>query len=389
MQETFTVPAHRMETLTARLNKLVNKANKYGNEPIGYTIGEKHIVEKVITNNFHRREKIQIEMVDIIVWGNAPKYGEYTFAAKVEFMDGGENVVHNIANIELENRFRFMVNHCDHCGHNRVRNNVYVFTNANGEQMAVGSSCLKDFTGCENPLEIANRATFANDVADICGDEEKEYFGSFGESQYTAQSLLQCAAANIRVNGWIAKANANYELGIMSTADRVHKDMLGKNIHWTPVEICEADIALADETLQYFRNADYFGNDYLNNIRVILKSDIVKHHHMGLVVSAVNVILKEKSQRIIADTNVSQFVGNVRDRLRNISVIFEREIFVGSTMYGDKFIYQFNYNGNTLVWFTDKKELTIGNTYTMDASVKEHKEYRGVKQTVITRATIG
>lgn len=388
MQETFTVPAHRMETLTARLNKLVKKANKYGNEPIGYTIGEKHIVEKVITNNFHRREKIQIEMVDIIVWGNAPKYGEYTFAAKVEFMDGGENIVHNIANIELENRFRYMVNHCDHCGHNRVRNNVYVFTNANGEQMAVGSSCLRDFTGCDNPLEIANRATFFSDVQDICEDEDKEYYGSFGEAQFTAKELIQYAAANIRVNGWVSKATAMADDGVMSTYDRVMCDMF-PNGKWKPVEICDADIAIADETIQYFRNADYFTNDYLNNIRIILKSDIVVRHHAALIVSAPNVIMKEKAKAVVnVEANTSEYVGNIKDRLRGIKVVFEREIFIGSSMYGDKFMYQFNYNGNTLVWFTDKRDFEIGNTYTMDASVKEHKEYRGIKQTVITRASI-
>jgi hypothetical protein len=40
------------------------------------------------------------------------------------------------------------------------------------------------------------------------------------------------------------------------------------------------------------------------------------------------------------------------------------------------------------VWFTSKQDFTIGETYTMDFTVKEHKEYNGIKQTVITRAKV-
>lgn len=389
MFASFNVPAHRMETLTARLNKLVKKANKYGNEPIGYTIGAKTMAEKLIHNNGNRPHKIQVEMVDVIVWGNAPKYGEYTFAAKVEFMDGGENVVHNIANIELENRFRFMVNHCDHCGHNRVRNNVYVFTNANGEQMAVGSSCLRDFTGCDNPLEIANRATFFSDVQDICEDEEKEYWGGAGEYIFSAAAILQSAAANIRQYGWISKAKA-MELETTPTSQYVINDLIKNNGKWVAVEICDADIAMAQSAMDYFRAGNQFDNNYLDNIRVILKSDMVAYRHLALVASGVQHVIREQSNIVAnaAKAIVSQYVGNVGDKLKDIAVIFEKEIYIGETQFGSKYLYCFQHNGNSVNWFTDKRDFEVGNAYTMSATVKELKEYKGIKQTIVTRAKI-
>ena len=384
-QDTFIVPAHRLDTLLPRLNKLVKKANKYGNEPIGYTVGEKQITKKLIANHGNNPETILVETVAVTVWGNAPKYGNYTFAAKVELF-GEENIVHNMANIDLDPRFRTMVSTCDHCGHNRVRNNVFVFVDGNGKQLAVGSSCLHDFTGCDNPLEIANRATFASDVKDICDDEESAYYGSFGEYNFKAIDILQSAAANIRNNGWISKT-VGIERDIMPTADYVVKDML-PNGKWKPCEIIACDIEQAQMVLDYFRNAANFKNDYLNNIRVILKQDYVAHRHLALVASGVQYLIKEQSKKIEADKTQSKYVGNVGDKLKEITVIFEKEIFIGQTQFGDKYLYQFNSNGNAIVWFTDKKQYEIGMEYTMNATVKELKTYNGINQTIVTRAKL-
>jgi len=390
MQETFTIPAHRMDTLLPRLNKLVKKANRYGNDPVGYTIGATHIVEKTIHNEYNRPQKVQIEMMDITVWGNAPKYGDHTFAAKVEFMDGGEHIVHNIANITLDNRFRTMVNHCDHCGHNRVRNAVYVFTNANGEQLAVGSTCLRDFTGCDNPLEITLRATFANDIATICADEETQYFGSFGEAHFSAMAILQSASANIRNYGWVSKANCDYENGLMATSHRVANDLTKSNAIWNQVDTTDADTDMANTVLEYFRAGNEFDNDYLNNIRVILKSDVVAYRHMALVASGVQHIIRENAKHITTQSAaiVSEYMGKVGDKLADIAVIMQKEICIGTTQYGTKYLYCFNHNGNVINWFTDKKDFEVGVTYMMNATIKELKVYNGIKQTIITRAKI-
>lgn len=171
--QTFSIPAARLAKLTARLDKLAKKSNKYGTELVSYTVGNRFMFEKC--------KGVSVEMVDIIVSGEAPKYGDYTFAAKVELM-GDENIVHNIAGVELDPRFRTMVNECDHCGHNRVRNDVFVFVDNNtGEQLAVGRTCLRDFTGCDNPQEIAARASWIEDTENICKDEEESFYSGGGE----------------------------------------------------------------------------------------------------------------------------------------------------------------------------------------------------------------
>lgn len=385
MEMTFTVPARNLLTLTARLDKLARKANKYGNDPVGYTIGET-VTREIKTDN----GKIEIDFVEIAVYGDAPKYGNYTFLAKVELHDG-ENIVHNMTGTELNPRFRNMVSECDHCGHNRVRNDVYVFADESGNQLAVGRTCLRDFTGCDNPLEITNRAEWFSIVSKECDDEFDSYMGGFGKWFYSTDKVMQYAAANVREYGWMSKANADYDSGNMPTNDRVIRDLNPTGKH-RPIEITEPDIALATETIEYFRNLPIQVNsDYLNNLRVILKSKDIDPKHIGLAVSAISVILRNKSKA--SETNnaktESLYFGQEGTRYRAIELTFNREIAMGDNGYGEQYMYCFTDNkGNQFTWFTSHREFEIGNTYKMDFTVKAHREYRGIKQTNITRASI-
>lgn len=380
--QTFSIPATRLTKLTARLDKLAKKANKYGTELVSYQVGK--------TFYFEKSKGVEIEMVDITVSGEAPKYGDHTFAAKVELL-GEENLVHNIADIKLDPRFRTMVNECDHCGYNRVRNDVFVFVDNNtGEQLAVGRTCLRDFTGCDNPQEITARASWIEDVKKACQDEEENFYSGGGEYFFRTEYILERAAANIRTHGWSPKSKEDYQLGVISTASMVELDLFPSAKH-TPVEVTEQDKLIVEETIKYFKNASFFDSEYLDNIRVILKKDHVSRRHLGLAVSSINHILREKTKQAeMAEKGAnSDFVGTVKQRGKGIELKFTKEIYLGSGPYGDKYLYTFvEGEGNQIAWFTSKQDFKIGKIYSMDFTVKEHKEYNGVKQTVITRAKV-
>lgn len=380
--QTFAVPTYRLASLTKRLDKLAKKSNKYGTEMVSYKIGEAYNVEL--------DKDVFVEKVDITVSGEAPKYGDYTFAAKVELM-GEENLVHNVADIDLDSRFRTMVSECDHCGHNRVRNDVFVFVdNKTGEQVAVGRTCLRDFTGCDNPQEITARATWLSDAADIFEDELDNLNNYSGPVSLRLSRVMQIAAANIRTFGWLSKSNEDIAMGKMSTASMVELD-LKPNAKHTPAEVTQQDVDLASETIEYFRSASYFGSDYLDNVRIILGQDYIKEKHLGIAVSGINHIIREKVKQAetASKAETSEYIGAVKQRGKDISMKFVKEIYLGSGPYGEKYIYSFiEGDGNEAVWFTSKQDFTIGETYSMDFTVKEHKEYNGVKQTVITRAKV-
>ena len=85
--------------------------------------------------------------------------------------------------------------------------------------------------------------------------------------------------------------------------------------------------------------------------------------------------------------SVSEYVGEIGDR-----EIFELTIqkAIGlDGMYGHSTMHIMEDTvGNVFVWNTASKTLEVGKTYKMKGTVKDHREYRGVKQTVLTRCTL-
>lgn len=85
--------------------------------------------------------------------------------------------------------------------------------------------------------------------------------------------------------------------------------------------------------------------------------------------------------------SLSEYIGEIGDRDTfelTVKKAISLESFYGSsTMHimEDK-------NGNTFVWNTASKTLEVNKTYRMKGTIKDHKEYRGVKQTILTRCTL-
>lgn len=84
----------------------------------------------------------------------------------------------------------------------------------------------------------------------------------------------------------------------------------------------------------------------------------------------------------------SEYMGEIKERLRNLDVIVTgcREI---DSAYGLFYLYTFLFGENVLIWKTSvEKTLSIGQHVALTGTVKEHKEYNGVKQTVLNRCLL-
>lgn len=88
----------------------------------------------------------------------------------------------------------------------------------------------------------------------------------------------------------------------------------------------------------------------------------------------------------------SQWVGNEGDKIEaTVEVVnvssFETESYASNYYTAIKYVFTFvDENGNTLTWFTTSfKEWEKGQTIKIKATIKGHKEYKGCKQTVLTR----
>lgn len=105
--------------------------------------------------------------------------------------------------------------------------------------------------------------------------------------------------------------------------------------------------------------------------------------------------LKENAKEI-ADTALakltpeshSEYIGEVKERLRDLQVTLTAVRNIDG-FYGTSYIYTFKKEENVLVWITSSyKDIQIGHIYSLTGTVKEHKEYKNVKQTVLSRCIV-
>lgn len=83
-----------------------------------------------------------------------------------------------------------------------------------------------------------------------------------------------------------------------------------------------------------------------------------------------------------------EWIGEEKEKLVDIPVVLKR-ILGYEGMYGAGRICTFLNNENVLVWYTSSGlEMEEGKEYLLSATVKQHKKYKGEKQTVITRAKL-
>ena len=97
----------------------------------------------------------------------------------------------------------------------------------------------------------------------------------------------------------------------------------------------------------------------------------------------------EAYKRQAAETVHSAHQGVVGERLGGISLtVLSNRGFSGA--YGDTILYKMkDEKGNMFSWFASGNvSMETGKTYRLDATVKAHSEYNGVKETQLTRGKV-
>ena len=83
----------------------------------------------------------------------------------------------------------------------------------------------------------------------------------------------------------------------------------------------------------------------------------------------------------------SEYIGNVGDKIETELVLEKVRGFYST--YGYTYVYCFKKDNDVVVWKTQKGlDLEEGGKVKVKATIKEHSEYDGVKQTYITRAKV-
>lgn len=96
----------------------------------------------------------------------------------------------------------------------------------------------------------------------------------------------------------------------------------------------------------------------------------------------------ERKIREAEGPSLSEYVGEVGERLRHLTAIFKSTRgFMGK--YGWTNIHTFQIGENVLVWFSACDiDLEYGTVVDLSGTVKKHEEFRGVKTTQLSRCIV-
>jgi len=398
------IPAQKITFLQKEFKKIERKAIKLGMEPPVLSINEDVFeIREVIQENYRERVKQKIRFVEVEVSGRLPVYNGWNLVASIEHSrlvqdEISYNTVRMNPNFPENIEYRTLPSQCKHCGHNRYRKNTYILFNTETKQnIQVGSTCIKDFLGQENPELIVSSASYIDLLTKFITDFEGGNYG-FLATEFPIEDILKITSSEIRLNGWKSRGEV-WATGIgPATAENVSNIFIKPTNHYSPSEkevaesVNEYDISIAKGAIEWLKSFDLNDpkiNNYIYNSVLCVKKERLETKDFGLACSIVNTYKRKLAKELEAKApkQISEFVGKEKERLKGLELIYVNSWAFDSS-WGVVTIIRFkDVDGNIFVW---KKsgyfdEMDAGTKIILDGSVKKHEIYKDVKQTLLTR----
>jgi hypothetical protein len=162
----YTIPLSQWADFVASMAKLNRKAAKLDCQAITWDVLGEGMVERTYSYKNWQGEtidkKVNVKARTIELHGAAPKLEGFLFIARIEYLQGGLKLFHQVpgAEVKVDERFRALDSTvCEHCNKRRNRTDSFVVMACDtGVQTQVGRQCLADFTGINDPARIAGKA---------------------------------------------------------------------------------------------------------------------------------------------------------------------------------------------------------------------------------------
>ncbi len=367
---------------------------------------------------------IPITRVPLILTGETPRLNGWRFVATLQHLDG-ENIVRVLPGQEISPAYRTRGSVCDHCRANRRRNDTYVLRHDDGRTMQVGSSCIRDFLGGDDAADIAARAEIIALGASVAGDGEEGFGRIGGHGETLLSEYLPIVSWVVRVEGWVSRTVARErDRPETATADRAWFLMTNGNERrkagCEPTSEDTSDAFAAETWAESLTDeaVEASSSDYLHNLRAIARTGLASFRTAGIAASMVTAHQREigkarqRAERAARPT-LNAHVGEVGARvtfglpaktgkkgqpLKGAPCVLRTEpvtldfVTGYETEFGYTTVLKFRTNdGATLVWKASSTEIgrdDVGRRFTIAGTVKKHDEYKGEKQTLLSRCDV-
>ncbi len=400
----YEIPATNLSALQAKLDEMNRRAVKLGCEPTTLKIVEEFEVER---RREHTRIKYMVKYYKVEVVGQSPKLNGWKLLACIERQPSGENLVRTVPGETVPESYRTTDTHCDHCHTARFRKEVFILKHDDGRHAQVGRSCIADFLGHVSVENICGRAAWEFSLAEEMSEAGDESYGSRVETTVEMMEFVSATAICVRRLGWLSRTKAaemdtGYGQGPMSTSgiawtictshDRNTLEMIEESSLFAE----ERDMEIAAEAIAWARGLGTTGvGDYIYNLGVAVRLDVVTWKTSGIVASVIAAYLREKERvgelGMKAKRKPSEHVGVVGER-QGFAAVTVKSLKYIESQFGVKTLCKFETTeGNTLIWWCsgNSEWLKEGETLDITGTVKKHNDYKGWLQTELSRVAAG
>lgn len=397
--QTYYILEDNLERLEKKLARIQNKCTKYN-----YTFHYSKHPAVVREFTYEDGQKVFARYIPVEVYGEV-KHAEWRFVATVDHHESGNVIRQFDTELEVPEKYRTTTCICEHCNTRRTRKETHIVYNESTQEFKqVGKTCLTEYTrGLSAELVTSYIAMF-----DTLIEGEAPYTGVRIEPYYSIETILRYAHECVKHFGYW-KTDAD-----ISTKARCMDYFLLLEQGWAPSErtreILHEELAAvcsfnpnSAEARQFVEDAIEWArsstdnSSYMHNMRTICSQEVAKYADLGILISLIPTYFKHmeteaeriKREQAAADEGrLSTYIGEVGDRVEFTPVSAEC-MYSNETIYGWSWLYKFvDDKGNVYMWWSSSgidqdKEIT-----SVKGTVKSHEEYKGVKQTFLTRCRV-
>lgn len=382
--------AYRLAELEAKVERFNKKASRWNLPLISFEITERFIDTRRVPDGEDQfgnpvLKAIQVEAIRLEIKGEVPRLGGWSIHSKIQPSDvKGQNFVFTTAQHAPILRLRTCPMFCDHCQTKRLKKTAYLIQHEDGRQMMVGATCLKNFLPSIN---VEDLISYLNNLGSVNDDDGWDMDVPRMAWVYYLDDAILDAYVSIKKHGFVSKAKAE-ERGIEPTScdidpSRKRREELYKDV----------DIAAAEKELEGFKDhmlaKNAVGNDFIHNVQLCLQSEVIRPKLYGYLAAAINVWMKDHEEaRVAASGKAGDWVGTVGERLNLKGLTITRRSVIEG-VYGATYIFGLvDEFGNQFTWFASRNIGEVDKVVNLRGTVKKHDEFKGRKQTVLTRCSV-
>ena len=359
----YYIPSFNLDKLEALVKKLSKKTS------VKYSCDWNDIQQEVLVVD-HKRYIYKTIAVELEV---DYKVGDYELVAELEHTENG-NIIRRINHeYEIPEMYKTTDCYCEHCKTIRFRKNTFLLADKSGNYKQVGKSCLNDYIGIDSVklIELCSSLSYLLNMDKIQYAEDPDILEMLASSTACFDSLKEMA-------------NRFYQIILNYGYDKNNPfEHLDEYFYDEKFDVEVNKLLDVVNTDWYNEN-----NEYKYNCGIVLKLEYIEYRHWRLLMSYLSSAMNYLQSKNITN----EYVGNVGDRIqfkvKTFKVLFTQANSYHYSTYNDSCVFTYRIlteDKKVVIW---KTEQVLKDNQTIKATIKSLNEYKGEKQTVVTRGSL-